>query len=127
GFWKHSILQRDRLVVYFPMAQRDRYVPAGSMFIAFRGNPEIIANEVRREIQGVRADIPAVTVVRMADVVGPELRPWRLAATMFGIFGAVSLMIAVVGLYGVVTFTAAQRSSEIALRIALGAAAGNVL
>jgi putative ABC transport system permease protein len=127
GFWKHSILQRDRLVVYLPMAQSDRFVPAGSMFIATRGNAGTVANAVRLAIQSVRPDMPAVTIARMSDVVAPELRPWRLAATMFGIFGAIAFLIAVVGLYGVVAFTAAQRSSEIALRIALGARTTNVL
>lgn len=127
GFWKRSILQRNRLVVYFPMAQNDRFVPPGRMFIATRGDLETVASAVRQAIQSVRSDMPAVSVSRMSDVVGPELKPWRLAATMFGIFGAVAVIVSVVGLYGVVAFTAAQRSSEIAIRIALGAAPKDIL
>ena len=130
GFWKNSILDRDRLVVYVPLAQADRHVRAGSMFIATSAgsaNREMVIRAVRQAIQGVRPDLPAVRVVAMRDVVGPQYRPWQLASTMFSLFGVVSLLIAIIGLYAVVSFTAARRAREIAIRIALGGRPAHVL
>jgi ABC-type antimicrobial peptide transport system permease subunit len=63
----------------------------------------------------------------MRDRADSQMRPWRLAATMFSLFGAVALIIAVVGLYGVVSFGAAQRSKEVAIRIVLGARPAQVV
>ena len=76
---------------------------------------------VRRAILGVHVAVPGLRVQWMRDVVEPELRPWRLGATMFSLFGVVALVIASIGLYSVVAFTTAQRASEIAVRVALGA------
>lgn len=127
GFMKGSVLERDRLVVYVPMAQSDYYIVPGTMFVATTGDHSKVIPSIRTAIQSAGADMPAVTVDRMRDVVGLEFRPWRLAAIMFSIFGAVALLIAVVGLYGVVAFTATQRSTEVAVRTALGAQPKHVL
>lgn len=127
GFWKNSIVDRDRLVVYVPMAQGDSYIRPGSMFIRVTGDTRVVAAQVRRAIQSVRSDLPAVSISRMRDVLDPQFRPWRLAATMFATFALVALIMAVVGLYGVVSFNATQRSHEIAIRIALGASRAQVL
>ena len=128
GFWYRSILERELWHVYVPMAQstfglmRPEY-----MFIAVRSDPVAVMGAVRHALQSVRPDMPAVSVTRMRDVVDPEIRPWRLAATMFSMFAGVALLIAVVGLYGVVAFAAAQRSTEIAVRMALGARHRHIL
>ena len=127
GFWKFSILEREKLIVYVPMAQGDGYTRAGSMFIAVRGDPAVVSLSVRQAIQSVRPDLPAVSVARMRDIVDPQFRPWQLAANMFGIFGGIALLIATVGLYGVVTFATTQRLPEIAIRTALGARPAHVL
>jgi ABC-type antimicrobial peptide transport system permease subunit len=71
--------------------------------------------------------MPAVRIIPMGDVVSPQYRPWRVAASMFSIFGGVALAIAVVGVYAVVSYSAEQRSAELAVRIALGARGRNVL
>lgn len=127
GFWKGSILARERLVVYVPMDQSDTYISAGSMFIATTKDPRVVAQDVRRAIQSIRPDLPAVSVSRMRDIVSPEFRPWQVAATMFTLFGGIALLIAVVGIYAVVSFTAVQRSQELAVRIALGGTPAHIL
>lgn len=63
----------------------------------------------------------------MRDIIDPEVRPWRLAAAAFAAFGLAALGIALVGLYGVITFAVASRSTEIAIRVALGAGGRDVL
>lgn len=127
GFLQFSILERDNLVVYLPIAQSDRFIRPGSMFIAAREDPAAVAHDVRRAIQSVRPDLPAISVTPMREILSPQLKPWQVSATFFTIFGGIALVIAAVGLYGVVAFTAAQRSREIAIRIVLGAPARHVL
>jgi predicted permease len=128
GYLKRSVLSRDGLAVYFPLAQHIMGVDRpGSMVVGVSIDPSVVLPAVRHAIMSVRPDMPPVRIVPMRDVVDPEYRPWRVAATMFSIFGAVALLIATIGLYAVVSFTAAQRSAEIAVRIALGARARNIL
>lgn len=128
GYWYHDILDRDRPMAYLSLGQFTYGLgrPSG-LFIATRGDATAVIPAIRAVILGVRLDIPPVRVRRMRDLVDPAVRPWRSAATMFSAFGVVALVIAAVGLYAVVAFSAAQRSTEIAVRIALGAHARNVL
>lgn len=100
------------------------------MYVSASGDRDAVASTatwVRRTIQSVRPDLPAATITLLRDRAEPQMRPWRLGATMFTLFGGVALIIAVVGLYGVVSFAAAQRSKEVAIRVALGARAGHVM
>lgn len=130
GFWQHSILERDRLAVYVPLTQRtvrDGIGRPRALYVATSTDPGAIASSVRAAIQGARADLPAVTVTTMADVIEPEVRPWRIAAALFIGFGVVALLIAVVGLYGVVSAASQQRAVEMAIRVALGARRRHVL
>jgi ABC-type antimicrobial peptide transport system permease subunit len=95
--------------------------------VSVNGPTAAVIPAVRQAILDAWPGLDRVRVQAMRDTMTPELRPWQLAATMFSLFGAVALVIAAVGLYAVVAFSAAQRSTEIAVRIALGAHARNVL
>ncbi|MGH7648690.1 MAG: ADOP family duplicated permease [Gemmatimonadaceae bacterium] len=128
GFWRRSILDRDQFLVYLPLTQ----APLGSgwprtMFVRVRHRSPALTDAIERAVRHARPDLGAVRAVPLHDVLEPQFRPWRVAATMFGSFGGVALAICVVGLYGVVSFNAQQRSSELAVRIALGAQARHIL
>ncbi len=83
------------------------------------GDPEGMIAPVRRALQ--ESATPISAEVRLyQDLLDPQLRPWRLGATLFTAFGALALCIAAVGLFGVVSWLVAQRRREIGLRLALG-------
>jgi ABC-type antimicrobial peptide transport system permease subunit len=82
---------------------------------------------VRQGLQPLMPGDGYVTVVPFSDMLAAPLRSWRLGATMFVAFGVLALIVASVGLYSVVAYGVAQRTREIAIRLALGATRQSVL
>lgn len=122
GFWRRTILNRAKVLVYVPLAQREvSFGRPSAMFVRIHGDPTAAVEAVRGAIQSVLVNAPAISVTWMRDMVDPEVKPWRLAATMFGVFGLIALAVSAIGIYAVVAFSIEQRATEIAVRLALGA------
>jgi len=68
-----------------------------------------------------------LAIQRLSDVLAPQLRTWRIAAVLFLLFGALGLIAAATGIYGLVAYDVVQRSRDIGVRIALGATSGRVM
>ena len=99
----------------------------GRLFVRVRGDPRLVSEPVRRDLASVMPSSAYLVVRPMSQIVGNVTRSWRLGAVMFAAFGALALVVAMIGLYSVIAYSVAQRRQEVGVRIALGARVGDVV
>ena len=117
--------EEKQMQYYVPFEQiPDPPIPdawhVNGILVQTSGDPDRMASRVQQMIQG-SSSVPVFARVRpYQDLLDPQLRNWRLGATLFSAFGMLALAIASVGLFGVVSYLAMQRTREIGVRLALG-------
>jgi predicted permease len=120
-------LSDDRRLAYYLSDDQPPLHPANRIFLRVQGAESAASSErIRRTLSKEMPGAGYVTVAPLDDLVDAQRRSWTLGATMFVAFGGLALLVAAVGLYGVISYHVAQRRHELAIRIAVGARAGDV-
>jgi predicted permease len=110
---------------YRPLAQN--YSTNASLLVRTTAGGAGIAAAVEREIHRLDADLPVFDVSPLSVATSISLLPARIAGTLFAVFGGLALVLATIGLYGVMSYLMRQRRREIAIRLALGAERSHVV
>ncbi len=111
--------------IYLPFSQNTRR--AMSVLLRTAGDPLALAPVVRDEVAAIDPNLPVYEVDSLARLISENTAPERTFAVLFLIFGLAGLVLATVGLYGVMAFLARRRTREIGIRMALGADARRIL
>jgi predicted permease len=128
GDTRYQLNKPVRSMVWFPaLSGAASMATDTALVVRSTADPAALSIPIQKAIAGIDPDLPVLDVLTMQQVIGESTANSRFEASLLGAFATFSLLLASVGLFGVLSYLVAQRTSEIGIRIALGARRGQVL
>jgi predicted permease len=122
-----SRLREDPVMHYYIPAGQEVGFGGAALLVRTADTTGAVSGEIRRLLTGLDGSITYVTAETMQSRIDPQMRPWRLGATVFALSGLLALVVAGIGIYSVMSYLVADRRGEISVRLALGAQSRDIM
>jgi putative ABC transport system permease protein len=124
---QYGLGERMSMQVYEPWLQHPYFSGFTLVVRTPATDPAAVVPDLRGIVRSLDAELPVSRVLTLQEIVDGSIGPQRFSTVLIGIFGGAALLLAGIGLYGVLAYTVGQRRQEIAIRIAHGASRGDIL